>query len=129
MAFNPTDFPLPVAPATSRCGILVRSATNTSLLTVHPRHMGSFALVSWNALEASTCRMGTVCGSRLGTSMPMVPRPGMGAMMRMPRAARLSAMSSSRFFTLETRVPSTGTISNSVTVGPTWTSMLLICMP
>ena len=32
-----------------------------------------------------------------GTSIPIVPLPGMGAMMRMPRAAGLSAISSSRF--------------------------------
>ena len=129
MAFRPTDLPLPVAPATSRCGILVKSATNTSLLTVQPRHIGSLARLSWKAFDPSTSRMGTTCGSRLGTSMPMVPLPGMGAMMRMPRAARLSAMSSSRPRILLTRTPSCGTISNSVTVGPTCTMISLISIP
>lgn len=55
--------------------------------------------------------MGTICGFLFGTSMPMVPLPGMGAMIRMPRAARLSAMSSSRLRILEMRMPSAGVIS------------------
>ena len=63
-------------------------------------------------------------GLELGTSMPMVPRPGMGAMIRIPRAAKLRAMSSSRFLIFEMRIPGAGTISYSVTVGPTSAVML-----
>ena len=61
----------------------------------------------------------TIWGLRLGTSIPMVPRPGMGAMMRMPNALRLKAMSSSKLLIFEIRTPASGTISYSVTVGPT----------
>ena len=41
MALSPTDFPCPVAPATSRCGILARSNMNTSLVMVFPMAQGS----------------------------------------------------------------------------------------
>ena len=54
-----------------------------------------------------------------GTSMPMVPLPGIGAIIRIPSAARLSAISSSRFLILLIRTPGAGTISYKVTVGPT----------
>ncbi len=54
-----------------------------------------------------------------GTSIPMVPFPGMGAMIRMPSAARLNAISSSRFLMRLMRTPGAGTISYKVTVGPT----------
>ena len=50
-------------------------------------------------------------GFLLGTSMPIVPLPGMGAMMRMPKAARLRAMSSSRFLIFDILTPSAGVIS------------------
>jgi hypothetical protein len=55
----------------------------------------------------------------LGTSIPMVPLPGIGAIIRIPNADKLSAISSSRFFILEIRTPLSGTISYKVTVGPT----------
>ena len=48
----------------------------------------------------------------------MVPLPGIGAMMRIPKAERESAISSSKFFILEMRMPASGTISYKVTVGP-----------
>ena len=67
----------------------------------------------------------TTSGLELGTSMPIVPLPGMGAMIRMPNAAKLSAMSSSRFLIFEIRIPGAGTISYSVTVGPTSAVILL----
>ena len=118
MALRPTDLPWPVAPAISRWGILARSVTKVSLLMVLPSTMGSSAPLFWNLSLATTARMPTTCGLLLGTSMPMVPLPGMGAMIRMPRAARLSAMSSSRFLILLMRTPAWGMISYRVTVGP-----------
>jgi hypothetical protein len=42
----------------------------------------------------------------------------MGAMMRIPMADKLNAMSSSRFLMREMRTPGAGTISYNVTVGP-----------
>jgi hypothetical protein len=60
----------------------------------------------------------TICGFWLGTSIPIVPLPGIGAIIRIPRAARLNAISSSKLFILEIFTPGAGTISYSVTVGP-----------
>ena len=47
----------------------------------------------------------------LGTSIPIVPFPGMGAIIRMPNAASESAISSSKFLILEILIPASGTIS------------------
>ena len=70
-----------------------------SLVMVRPIATGSSMLDSWNFLLAITCRILTTCGFALGTSIPMVPLPGMGAIIRIPSAAKLNAMSSSRFLT------------------------------
>ena len=44
---------------------------------------------------------------------------GIGAMIRIPSALKLSAISSSRFLIFDMRTPGAGTISYKVTVGPT----------
>ena len=54
--FRPTDLPLPVAPATSRCGIAVRSATTGMPLTSLPRASGSLPLDSANSAETKISR-------------------------------------------------------------------------
>ena len=46
-----------------------------------------------------------------GTSIPIVPLPGIGAIILMPKAARDNAMSSSRFLIFEILIPASGTIS------------------
>ena len=48
---------------------------------------------------------------RFGTSMPIVPFPGIGAIILIPRAERLSAISSSRFLIFDIRTPGAGVIS------------------
>ena len=53
-----------------------------------------------------------------GTSIPMVPLPGIGAIIRIPNAAKDKAISSSRFLILDILTPASGTISYKVTVGP-----------
>ncbi len=47
-----------------------------------------------------------------------MPLPGIGAMILIPRAAKLSAISSSKFLIFEILTPGAGTISYKVTVGP-----------
>ena len=111
MAFRPTDLPCPVAPATSRWGALARSNMKTSLVMVFPSAQGSSIVVSWNFLEFNIDSIETMAGLAFGTSIPMVPLPGIGAMIRMPRADRLRAMSSSRLRILEIRTPGAGVIS------------------
>jgi hypothetical protein len=46
-----------------------------------------------------------------GTSIPMVPLPGIGAIIRIPNADKDRAMSSSRFLIFEILTPASGTIS------------------
>ena len=65
-------------------------------------------------------------GNDFGTSIPMVPAPGIGAMIRMPKADKLNAMSSSRFLIFEIFIPGAGTISYNVTVGPMVALILVI---
>jgi len=46
-----------------------------------------------------------------GTSIPIVPFPGIGAIILIPNAAKDRAISSSKFLILEIRIPASGTIS------------------
>ena len=119
MAFKPTDFPCPVAPATKRCGVFVKSKTNVSFVIVFPITIGNSKSEFWNFSDAINERMLTISGLEFGTSIPIVPFPGIGAIIRIPNALKLKAISSSRFLILEIRTPGAGTISYKVTVGPT----------
>ena len=56
-------------------------------------------------------RIDTVCGVEFGTSIPIVPRPGMGAMIRTPSLLRLMAISSSIVLMRETLIPDSGMTS------------------
>ena len=107
----------------------MRSAIYTSLETVRPIAIGSSIVLFRNLSLSNTERIDTVCGSLLGTSIPIVPLPGIGAMIRIPKAARLSAISSSRFLILAILTPSAGIISYRVTVGPTVAFILEMAMP
>ena len=95
----------------------------TLLDIVQPIAIGKSYLHSLYCFDSMIERIETVWGSLLGTSIPMVPRPGIGAMMRMPSAASFRAISFSRFLILDILTPSAGIISKSVIVGPTHTSI------
>jgi len=125
-ALIPTDLPCPVAPAISNCGIFAKSATNTSLEIVFPSAIGKSIFARLNLSDISTSLIETICFFLLGTSIPIVPFPGIGAMIRMPSAERLRAISSSRFLILEIRTPGAGIISYKVTVGPIVARILMI---
>src|SRR6058998_494457 len=56
IALRPTDLPVPVAPATSRCGIAVRSDTTGPPVTSLPRASGSFFFGSTKSAEAKISR-------------------------------------------------------------------------
>ena len=129
MAFRPTDLPIPVAPATRRWGILARSTMYTSFVMVLPSARGNSKSVSLNLRLLIMLSIETIWGLALGTSIPMVPLPGMGAMIRIPSALRLNAMSSSRFLILLMRTPGAGVTSYSVMVGPTVALMLVMLTP
>ena len=93
---------------------------------VRPNATGRAYLDSWNFLDAMIPRMETTSGFWFGTSIPIVPALGIGAMIRIPKADKLSAMSSSRFLIFEIFIPGAGTISYSVTVGPMVALILVI---
>ena len=61
----------------------------------------------------------TVVDFLFGTSIPIVPFPGIGAIILIPNADKESAISSSKFLIFEIRIPASGTISYKVIVGPT----------
>ena len=90
---------------------MARSVTKTSLEMVFPKAMGNSALLLRKASLVSIVFIETTCGFALGTSIPMVPLPGIGAMIRMPRAESDKAMSSSRLLIFEMRIPGAGFIS------------------
>ena len=56
--------------------------------------------------------------STFGTSIPTAAFPGIGASIRTPEVARLSAISSTRFAMERTRTPASGRSSYRVIVGP-----------
>ncbi len=76
------DLPEPVAPATSRWGILARLATTKPPSTSLPRP----AIIGWWSdramLERSTSPRETISLSVLGISMPIADLPGIGLRIR-----------------------------------------------
>ena len=96
---------------------------------VFPIASGRSIVVSWNFFEFKMLSIETMFAFLLGTSIPIVPLPGIGAMIRIPRAERLKAISSSRFLIFEIRTPSAGVISYSVIVGPTVALISRIATP
>ena len=111
MTLSPTDFPCPVAPATKTWGIFVKSARNTSLDIVLPKIRGNSKSFLMNFSVLITDLRLTISRFLLGTSIPIVPFPGIGAIILIPRAERLNAISSSRFLIFEIFIPASGTIS------------------
>ena len=118
MALTPTDLPEPVVPATSRCGILARSANTGRPPMSWPsaRVTGDLAL-SYSGAE-STSEKCTICRSSLGISMPTVVLPGMTSTTRTLMIARERARSLARLEMRLTLMPGAGWISKRVIIGP-----------
>jgi hypothetical protein len=114
--------PLPVAPATSRCGIFARSVIIGRPALSRPSRMGSANLPSTNSRQCSSGFMRTFSRMGFGTSMPIVFLPGIGATMRTERARSAMARSSSRLRTRSTLMPGASSISNMEMTGPFWIS-------
>ena len=93
---------------------------------VFPKAIGRSILDFLNLSDVRTSFIETICFFMFGTSIPIVPFPGMGAMIRIPKADKLSAISSSKFLIFEIRTPGAGMISYKVTVGPTVALILVI---
>ena len=76
------DLPAPVAPATSKCGILARFAQTKLPSTSLPRAT-SIGWWSWPAtLDRITSPRATISRSALGISIPTADLPGIGERMR-----------------------------------------------
>ena len=86
------DLPEPVEPATSRCGILARSAVtkSPSMSLPRPMSMGLCLLAVLGSVRTSASR--TSSRSRLGTSIPTADLPGIGASSRTLSVATAYAM-------------------------------------
>ena len=120
-----TDLPLPVEPATKRCGILDKSAEIISPLISLPKPMHSLEGARRTLASSTTSLKQTVSFLVLGASIPMADFPGMGASIRTPGAARRKAISSARFTTELTFTPGAGSSSKRVTEGPRVTAITL----
>ena len=123
-----TDLPLPVAPATNKCGVLFISmnivlpimflpnATTSLLLSID---LGISSIISLN--DTPTLVL-------FGSSIPIVLLPGIGACILTSFAARASAISLCILNTLFTFVPLLSSTSYCVTEGPTFISTTLPTM-
>ena len=80
--FTKLDLPAPVAPATSRCGILARFATTKPPSTSLPTPITSGCSLRRATWLRSTSPSATVSRSVLGISMPIAFLPGIGERMR-----------------------------------------------
>jgi len=122
MAFNPTLLPVPVAPATRKCGILSNSATTGLPMISLPRHRARFDLDFSKTPETTSSLNFTTCLSVFGISIPITALPGTGATIRILAARRVRARSSVRLTILLILTPGAGSYSKVVMTGPGDTS-------
>ena len=95
-ALTITLLPEPVAPAISRWGILARSTAIALPATSRPRANVSVEPDAAKSTSSRIRRRATTLNSLLGTSIPTALLPGIGASIRMLRAARAIERSSDR---------------------------------
>ena len=124
-----TDFPDPVAPAISRCGISRRSATILFPEMSFPTTNSMMDEASMNSSLSMRSRMSTGAGFSFSTSIPTAALPGIGASIRMLLALMLSAISSESLVMLATFTPVAGCTSYLVTEAPCVTLMTLASTP
>ena len=103
-----TDFPLPVAPAISKCGIVAIFAMTGFPARSFPTAKESFDLLFLNSSVSINSLNNTALFVLFGTSIPIAAFPGIGASILMSEAARLSLISSVRPTILLTFTPCSG---------------------
>ncbi len=113
-----TDFPEPVAPAMSRCGIFAISVTTTWPPISFPTAKDKLEEAFLKSSDSKISLKYTVVFSLLGTSIPTADLPGIGASIRISAAAKLSLISSDSPTILLTLTPCSGRSSYRVTEGP-----------
>ncbi len=124
-----TDLPEPVAPAMSRCGMRVKSQKIGCPAISRPSTAARRGANCSKSTDSIKPRKETVAVSLLGISTPIADLPGMGASIRTPTAARLSAMSSLKLTIRLTLIPGPGISSNRVIEGPLVMLLTLAAMP
>ena len=113
-----TDLPEPVDPATSKCGIFVKSATIGLPIKFLPK-VTMIPYLWTKLLFASNISLNaTALTDSFGISIPIVLFPGIGAWIRTSFAAKANAISLLIDKILLTLVPAGTTISYCVTAGP-----------
>ncbi len=106
--FRQTLLPLPVAPATSKCGIFARSPKTGRPVMSLPSAIDSGGMTPRCGIDCRISEMATIETVALGTSIPTADLPGMGASMRTAVAASASAMSSASDEMREILTPRSG---------------------
>ena len=117
IALIPTDFPVPVAPAMSRCGILARSAMTGRPSRSRPSVTGSSRSSPDQRSSSRSSRRSTTRDLGFGTSTPTMSRPGIRAT-RIERALILRARSSARLTSRFILTPGRRRTPYWVTTGP-----------
>ena len=118
MAFRPTLFPVPVAPAIRRWGIRSSSATTGFPTISFPIHRVRNDREFSKAGETTISLNRTICRSILGISIPITAFPGIGATILILRAFSARDRSSERLTILLIFTPGAGSYSNVVITGP-----------
>jgi len=103
-----TDFPEPVVPATSRCGILARLPNIALPDSPRPKATVSGLSDFWNLSSANNVASPTVAFSLFGTSIPTNDRPGIGASILIVLADKAKASSFCSPTILESLTPWAG---------------------
>ena len=118
IVFIQTDLPEPVAPATSKCGILFSSQYTGSPIKSLPKVNNNCLDLSLNFSLFVSSDIRTITFSALGISTPTALLPGIGASILISLAAKPILILSEIPLILFTLIFSSGTISNLVTLGP-----------
>ena len=118
MEFTHTDLPEPVAPAINKCGIRFNSPYTLSPVKSFPKQNSSFLLSNSLGIDCINSFICTGVFSTFGISIPTALFPGIGASIRRSVAANAILISFAKLLILLTRTPSSGLISNLVTLGP-----------
>ena len=108
MEFTPTDFPEPVVPATSRCGIFARSATIGWPEISCPRASVNGDFDSSKTVDESTSLKLTISLSSLGISMPTTDLPGITSTTRTLITDKERARSLAKLEMRDTLMPGAG---------------------
>ena len=127
--FKQTLFPVPVRPAMSKCGRLAKSTDNGLPETSFPRNNGIFIFRTCAAPSSITSRMRTTWRFSLGTSIPTVFLPGIGATIRTLGTRKAIARSSASPVIFESRKPASSSISYWAITGPVSISTTRILKP